>query len=175
MSSVRSLWKGFMRLGNVTCGVKIVGAWTDAETVHIRILNRETKEPVKPAYIDEGTGKEVETKDQVKGYEIDKNEYLLLAPSDLDTLKPLSNHVLTIENFVDLSDVGQVYRDKPYYLAPADKPSTDPSADECQTRVSVARGRPSRRPASLRDAGPLLLSHKESPPPLPDDGLAADG
>jgi DNA end-binding protein Ku len=128
MSSVRSLWKGFMRLGNVICGVKIVGAWTEAETIHFRILNRETKEPVKSAYIDAGTGKQVDAKDQVKGYEIDKHEFLLLDPEEIDTLKPLSNHVLTIEGFVDVSDVEAVYREKPYYLLPADKPSTDPFA-----------------------------------------------
>jgi DNA end-binding protein Ku len=128
MSSVRSLWKGFMRLGNVTCGVKIVGAWTEAETIRFRILNRETKEPVKSEYIDEGTGKPVDSKDQVKGYEVNKNEYLLLDPEEIDTLKPLSTHVLTIESFVDVSEVESVYREKPYYLVPADKPSTDPFA-----------------------------------------------
>ncbi|PSJ51428.1 Ku protein [Pseudaminobacter soli (ex Li et al. 2025)] len=128
MSNVRSLWKGFMRLGNVTCGVKIVGAWTEAETIHFRILNRETRGPVKSEYIDEGTGKPVDAEDQVKGYEINKNEYLLLEPAEIDTLKPLSNHVLTIENFVDVSEVEAVYRDKPYYLVPADKLATDPFA-----------------------------------------------
>ncbi|WP_428832926.1 Ku protein [Pseudaminobacter soli (ex Li et al. 2025)] len=55
-----------MRLGNVTCGVKIVGAWTEAETIHFRVLNRETRAPVKAEYIDEGTGKEVDAKTRSK-------------------------------------------------------------------------------------------------------------
>jgi DNA end-binding protein Ku len=125
MSSVRSLWKGFLRLGNVTCGVKIAGAWTEAETISFRTLNRETKEPVKSAYVDAGTGKPVEADNQVKGYEVNKNEYLLIEPSDLDALKPLSEHILTIDGFVDSAEVDPVYREKPYYLYPADKPSTD--------------------------------------------------
>jgi DNA end-binding protein Ku len=125
MSSVKAMWKGFLRLGNVTCGVKIAGAWTEADTISFRTLNRETKEPVKSAYIDAGTGKPVETDNQVKGYEVNKNEYLLIEPVDLDALKPLQEHILTVDGFVDSAKIDPVYREKPYYLYPADKPSTD--------------------------------------------------
>ncbi len=126
MSAVRSLWKGFLRLGNVSCGVKLTGAWTEAETIHFRILNRKTRQPVKAAYIDEVTEKTVEPDDQVKGYEVDKNEYLLLEPEEIAALKPLSQHVMTIDGFVNRSEVDPLYYEKPYYLSPADKPSTDP-------------------------------------------------
>ncbi|MEP9374097.1 hypothetical protein [Mesorhizobium sp. KR1-2] len=36
--------------------MKPTSAWTDAETIHFKILNRETREPVKAAYVDEQTG-----------------------------------------------------------------------------------------------------------------------
>lgn len=105
--------------------MKIAGAWTDAETISFRTLNCETREPAKSAYLDAGTGKPLEADNQVKGDEVNKNEYLLVEPKELGALPPLQEHVLTVDGFVDKAEVDPVYREKPYYLYPADKPSTD--------------------------------------------------
>ncbi len=126
MSAPRAVWKGFLRLGNVTCSVKLTGAVTEAETIHFKILNRLTRQPVKAAYVDEVTEKTVEPDDQVKGYEVDRNEYLLLEPDEIAALKPLSEHIMTVDGFVDVAEVDPIYFDKPYYVSPADKASLEP-------------------------------------------------
>ena len=60
MAAARAAWKGFLKIGSVSCGVKIIGAVTEAEKIHFRILNRKDGLPVKSAYVDEETGDIVE-------------------------------------------------------------------------------------------------------------------
>src|SRR5690242_14480739 len=97
----RAIWKGFLKLGVVSCGVKLVGATSEAGKIHFRILNRKDRLPVKSAYIDEGTGKLVETEDQVKGYETDKGEFLLIEPDEIKALKLQTEHTVDIDGFVE--------------------------------------------------------------------------
>ncbi|WP_367142393.1 Ku protein [Mesorhizobium sp.] len=120
MTAPRAAWKGFLKVGSVTCGVKIVGATSEASKVHFKILNRKDGLPVKSAYIDEATEEEVEPEDQVKGFEIDKDSYIHVEPDELKKLKLTSDHTLEVGEFVDLGDVDTRYLEKPYYLIPAD-------------------------------------------------------
>ncbi|MGN6469334.1 MAG: Ku protein [Rhizobiaceae bacterium] len=115
----RAIWKGFLKLGVVSCGVKLVGATSEAGKIHFRILNRKDRLPVKSAYIDEGTGKLVETEDQVKGYETDKGEFLLIEPDEIKALKLQTEHTVDIDGFVEKASVDPVYFEKPYSMIPA--------------------------------------------------------
>ncbi|MGN6771925.1 MAG: Ku protein [Rhizobiaceae bacterium] len=124
-SAPRAVWKGYLKLGAVSCGVKLVGATSEAGKIHFRILNRKDKLPVKSAYVDEGTGDTVESEDQVKGYETDRGEYLLFDPDEIKALKLQTEHTLDIDGFVDKASVDPVYFEKPYYLIPADAPSNE--------------------------------------------------
>jgi DNA end-binding protein Ku len=121
----RAVWKGFLKLGTVTCGVKLTGATSEAEKVHFRTLNRKSRLPVKARYVDEETGKPVEREDQVKGYELDNGDFVLIEPDEIKSLKVTSEHTLDIEGFVDKASVQSLYLEKPYYLYPADRASTE--------------------------------------------------
>lgn len=120
MATPRAAWKGFLKVGSVTCGVKIVGATSEASKIHFKILNRKDGLPVKSAYIDEATEEIVDAEDQVRGFEIDKDEYVHVEPDELKKLKLTSKHTLEVGEFVELSDVDTRYLEKPYYLIPAD-------------------------------------------------------
>lgn len=124
----RAVWKGFLKLASVSCAVKLTGATTESETVHFRTLNRTTKTPVHSIYVDEGTGRPVDNEDQVKGYELDNEEFVLIEPKEIKKLKLESEHTLEIDQFVDPITVPSLYREKPYYLYPADKVATEPFA-----------------------------------------------
>jgi DNA end-binding protein Ku len=121
MVAPRAIWKGYLTLGVVSCGVKLVGATSEAGKIHFRILNRNDRQPVKSAYLDEATGEIVGPEDQVKGYEIKANEYLVIDPEDVKALKAHTEHTLDIDGFVEAGAIDQIYRDKPYYVLPADK------------------------------------------------------
>ena len=65
----RAVWKGFLKFGSVACAIKLVGATSEAEKIHFRILNRKDRLPVKSTYVDEITGEVVEAEDQMKDYQ----------------------------------------------------------------------------------------------------------
>ncbi|MER9838185.1 Ku protein [Mesorhizobium sp. M0145] len=125
MATPRAAWKGFMKVGSVSCGVKIIGAVSEAEKVHFRILNRKDGLPVKSAYLDEETGDTVEAAEQVKGYEVEKGEFIHIEPDEIKKLKMVSQHTLEIGEFVPAAEIDARYLEKPYYLVPADAPSTE--------------------------------------------------
>ena len=90
-----------------------------------RTLNRKTGNPVRRQYIDSVTGDAVEDADQVKGYEVDEDRYVLVEDDEIDALRIESSQTLAIDRFVDKSKIEQVYLDTPYYLLPADKVSEE--------------------------------------------------
>jgi len=120
MAAPRAAWKGFLKVGSVTCGVKLVGATTEAGKVHFKILNRQDGLPVTSAYVDEQTGDVVPPEDQIKGYEAEKDEFLEIEPDDIKKLKLTSQHTLDVDGFVAIDDIDTRYLEKPYYVIPAD-------------------------------------------------------
>ena len=126
--ALRAVWKGFLKFGAVSCGIKLINAASESEKIHFRILNRKDRLPVKAAYVDEITGDIVGTEDQVKGYELNKGEYLVIEPDDIKKLKPTTEHMIEVEETVDLGSIDQRYLDKPYYIVPADAMSKEPFA-----------------------------------------------
>ncbi|MCF6126591.1 MULTISPECIES: Ku protein [Mesorhizobium] len=125
MVAPRAVWKGFLRVGSVSCGVKIVGATSEASKIHFKILNRSDGLPVKSAYVDEGTGDVVEVADQIKGYEADKGEFIHVEPDEIKKLKLTSQHTLDVDSFVPVAEIDTRYLEKPYYLIPADGASLE--------------------------------------------------
>ncbi|WP_274627425.1 Ku protein [Arvimicrobium flavum] len=142
MAAPRAAWKGYVKFGSVAFGVKLIGAISEADKIHFRILNRKTREPVKSAYVDEKTGKIVSAEDQVKGYELSNGDMLEIEPDDIKALKPVSEHTLAISEFVDQDEIDQRYLEKPYYLIPADRASSESYAlfrDALKKKGAAAR------------------------------------
>jgi DNA end-binding protein Ku len=123
--AVRSAWKGYLKLSLVTCAVELYNATTYTEKVSFHVVNRKTGNRVKRQFVDAETGKPVEDEDQVKGYELGDDEYLLLDEDEIESVEIESKHTLDLEGFVDRSEIDPVYLDTPYYLAPADEVSEE--------------------------------------------------
>lgn len=121
----RPAWKGFLKLSLVTCAVELTTTIDRSEKVSFRILNRKTGNAVKRQYVDAVTGKPVEHKDEVKGYEVGDDEYLRFEEDELDAVQIESSHTLSIDSFVDRADIDPIYFDTPYYLTPADENSQE--------------------------------------------------
>lgn len=121
----RPAWKGYLKLSLVSCAVELSGATSQAEKVSFRTLNRKTGNPVRRQYVDGVTGKPVADEDEVKGYEVGDDEYLLVEDREIEAVQIESSHTLSIDSFVDKHSIEQIYLDTPYYLAPADKVSEE--------------------------------------------------
>ncbi|BAT57615.1 putative DNA repair protein YkoV [Variibacter gotjawalensis] len=117
----RANWKGFLKIGELVCPVALYTAASSSDRISLHILNRDTGHRVKRLYVDSDTGKPVESEDQVKGYAVAENEYVVLEPDEIAAAVPESTKTLDVEAFVQEDDIDQVYFDKPYYLAPSEK------------------------------------------------------
>src|SRR3712207_2092389 len=117
----RSNWKGFLKLSLVSCPVQLFPATTSKERVAFNLLNRETGNRLRRRLVDPDTNEEVDSADQVKGYQIAKNEYILVEEEEIDSVAIESTHTIDIETFVPRKEIDETYIDTPYYLAPDGK------------------------------------------------------
>ena len=121
----RPAWKGYIKLSLVSCAVELTSATDRSEKVSFRVINRKTGNTVRRVYVDGVTGKPVADEDEVKGYEIGDDEYLLVEEDEIDAVQVESSHTLSIESFVDRADNPPIYFDTPYYVTPADEVSEE--------------------------------------------------
>lgn len=119
--SPRALWKGTLKgPDGFRCGVALHSALSSAEKVSFHIVNRKTGHRVERRFTDEETGAFVEREQQVRGFELDDGNYVLLEPETLEALVPESDKTISVKEFLPCDEVDRLYFDKPYYLAPAD-------------------------------------------------------
>lgn len=121
----RSVWKGYLKLSLVNCAVALYPAVTEARAVHFHRINRKTGNRLRIHLFDEETNQEVEKDDQAKGYEIAKGEMVEVTEEELDNVRLEATHIMEINRFVDRNEVDPLFFDRPYYLAPDDKPSQE--------------------------------------------------
>ena len=123
--ATRATWKGTIKLAELAFPVALYAAATTSRRVSFHILNRKTGNRVHREYVDEQTEELVESEEQVKGYEIGKDQYIILDPEEIAEAVPDSDKTLRIETFIPCSEVETVYFDKPYFIAPADETFSD--------------------------------------------------
>jgi DNA end-binding protein Ku len=121
----RAQWKGFLKVGELSCNVALYTAASEAERISLHTINRNTGHRVRRIFVDVETEKPVEREDQVKGYEIDKDQYVVFEPEEIQAVMPVSDKTIKVEAFIECSDIDSVYFDKPYYLAPANKAAAE--------------------------------------------------
>jgi DNA end-binding protein Ku len=117
----RSNWKGYLKLSLVSAAIAIYPATSASEKVRFNTLNRATGNRLKRQMVDSVTGEEVETEEQVKGYAVGKDQYVIVEDDELTGIAIESTRTVDIERFVPKASIADRYRDTPYYLAPEDK------------------------------------------------------
>jgi DNA end-binding protein Ku len=125
MAAVKPYWKGYLKLSLVTCPVALSPATSDTEKVRFHTMNRATGNRVASRYVDQVTGKEVITEDQVKGYERGEGEYIILEEEEIDAVALESVRTIEIEKFTPRESIDWIWLEKPHYLVPNDKVGED--------------------------------------------------
>ncbi|WP_200950838.1 Ku protein [Rhizobium sp. Root1220] len=125
MTSHRAQWKGHLKVGGITCGVGLYTAASTAERITFHTINEATGNRVRREFVDGETEKTVEREDQVKGFEIESGEYIMIDPEEVAAVIPDADKMLEAEAFVRCGEIDEVYFDKPYYLVPTDDVAED--------------------------------------------------
>ena len=116
----RPTWRGHLKLSLVTCPVALFTATSSASDVHFNLINPATNNRIKMVTTDPDTGP-VERGSLVKGYEVEKGQYVLMTNDEIASVRLESTKTLDIERFVPESEIDRSYWDTPYFLAPDGK------------------------------------------------------
>jgi DNA end-binding protein Ku len=139
---MRSIWKGAISFGMVTIPVKLYSA-TESKDVRFRMLCRKHEAPIQEKRVCTEGGEELAWDDLARGYEVAKDEFVVLDPEEIDAAKPESSTTIDIGDFVEAVEIDPVYFEKSYFLEPTDigaKPfSLLRKALEETGRVALAR------------------------------------
>jgi DNA end-binding protein Ku len=112
-----AIWKGSIAFGLVQIPVSLHAA-ERADELALSQLDRHDFAPVGYEHVNKRTGKRVEWKDVVKGYQHSAGKYVVLTDADLKEANPEATHSIDIERFVELDKIEPLYFERPYYLAP---------------------------------------------------------
>ena len=113
----RASWKGFLKVAEITCPVALYSAVSASDRIAFQMVNRKTGHLIKRRFIDSVNGELVEADNQVKGYEIASGEYIVLEPEEIASVLPDQDKTISISNFVEMTQIDELYLDRPYYLA----------------------------------------------------------
>lgn len=175
--AARPTWQGHLRLSLVTCPVALYTGTSTAADVSFHLINPATNNRIKMITTDPDTGP-VERSSLVKGYEFEKNRYVIVTPEEIDAVKIESNRVIDIERFVDQAEIDRLYWNAPYFLVPDGKIAAEAfavirEAMERSGRMGLGRvvmhGRERLVALEPRDAGIVtytLRSHDEVRDPV---------
>jgi DNA end-binding protein Ku len=114
----RSTWRGAISFGMVAIPVRLYLA-TESKSVSFRMLCPDCHNPIRNKRWCPHEDKEVPWSSTVRGYEVGKDEFVVIDDSDLDQLPLTTSHTCEILEFVEDSEIqGGVYIKSAYYLEP---------------------------------------------------------
>jgi DNA end-binding protein Ku len=140
----RPYWKGYLKLSLVSCPIALYAATSSSERVSFRQINRKTGNRLRQQLIDDVTREPVEPGEKGRGYEVAKNQYIIIEDDEIDAVAVESNHTIEIDRFVPRAEMDERYLDSPYYLVPDDRVGQEAFAvirDAMRGKDMVALGR----------------------------------
>ena len=122
--AARPLWKGQLRLSLVAMAVELYSATRSGARISFRQIHEPTGKRIRYEKVVPGVGP-VDKDEIMKGYELEKDNFVLLDPEEIDAVKLESKKTFELIQFVDACEIPPLYFDKPYYLVPADELAED--------------------------------------------------
>ncbi len=117
--AARAYWQGQIRLALVSIPVEIYSATKSGAQVAFHQIHEPSGQRIKYEKVAPGVGP-VGTDEIMKGFEIEKGEYVLLEQDEIDAVKLESKKTLELTQFVDAHEIDVLYYEKPYFVVPAD-------------------------------------------------------
>lgn len=158
----RALWKGAISFGLVTIPVSLFPAKTTKSDITFHMLDKRDYRPVHNKRVDD-KDHDVAWDDVVKGYEYEKDEFVVVGDEDFKAANVEATQSIDIMSFVDAGEIDTSYYDTPYYTEPA-KPGRKAYALLRETmkrtnKVGVAKVviRTRQHLCAVKADGPMLI------------------
>jgi len=114
---MKAVWKGYLGFGLVNIPVALYTA-VDESGISFRLLHKKDNGPISYKRVCSKCGEEVEWDDIVKGLEVGKEEYYVLTKEEIEELKPESDDLIEIHEFVQSAEIDPLYINKNYFVGP---------------------------------------------------------
>jgi DNA end-binding protein Ku len=114
----RPIWRGHLRLALVSCPVSLHSVARASGDLRFHFINPKTGHRVRMVALDAETDKEVARSDLVRGYEFEKDRYVLLDDEDFANARIESSSTMTVDKFIAREAIQPIYFDASYYLVP---------------------------------------------------------
>lgn len=113
----RALWKGAISFGLVTIPVALYPAKTAGGSLSFHLLDKRDLKRVHNKRVDD-TDHEVPLEHVVRGYEYEKDQYVVVGDEDLRAANVDATQSIDIMHFVHMSDIDSAFFETPYYTEP---------------------------------------------------------
>ena len=109
--------KGSISMGMVLIPIGLYKTTVDND-IHFNQLDKESKARIKYKKYCSHCGKEVAPKDIIKGYEYEKDKYVVMSDDELERIKTRKDKTIHILQFAKMAEVDMIYYEKDYYAIP---------------------------------------------------------
>lgn len=117
-----TVWKGYLSFGLVSFPIRLFAA-ARPEAVHFHMLHKKDLSRVKEVWYCASEDKPIERSEIVKGYEDEKDHYIVIEPEELEKAAPPTASSMEILQFVKTEEIDPIYFEKSYYVGPEESVS----------------------------------------------------
>jgi len=114
-----SVWKGHLTFGLVSIPIRLFAA-ARTERISLNQLHKVCHSRVRQPQFCPTCNRQIERSEIIKGFEYEKDQYVLFSEEELDKLDPPSARTMEILEFVKADEVDPLYFDASYYATPED-------------------------------------------------------
>lgn len=119
---MRSIWKGSLQFSLVNFPIRVYSGIDKENELKFNQLNKDTLNKVAYVKQDSVTGDTLENSDIVKGYQ-NGDDYVVVDQKDFDKVRCESTKVLTVQGFVNPSEIDLALYDCLYIVGPDGEPA----------------------------------------------------
>jgi DNA end-binding protein Ku len=113
----RSIWTAHIKISLLTIPIRVYTALNEADKISFNQLHKDCHQRLKQQLVCPIHGK-VEREHVVKGYEIEKDRFVVLDASDLEAVKLETTHTIELVQFIRAKELDPILLDVPYFIGP---------------------------------------------------------
>jgi DNA end-binding protein Ku len=117
---MKSIWKGSIAFGLVNIPINVYPA-SEEHTLEFHMLHKKDLSPIRFARMCKAENQEVPYSEIVKGFEYEKDEYVVIEDEDFKRADAKKTSTIEIQYFTDINQINPIYFEKPYFLEPDKK------------------------------------------------------
>jgi DNA end-binding protein Ku len=118
--ATRAYWTGNIRLSLVSIPVQVIPATKNSAKISFHQVHKPSGSRIRYQKVVPGIGP-VDTDEIVKGYEIEKDKYVLLEDKEIDDLKLEAKKTIDLVQFVGQHEIDPIYFERPFFVIPGDE------------------------------------------------------